>query len=87
MLEKVNNPGDIKGLSYAELKTLAYDVRQLIIQAVARQGGHLASSLGAVELTLALHSCLDLPEDSIVFAPTSTFEPLTAIITLSSGTL
>ncbi len=67
MLEKVNYPQDIKNLSFDDLEVLAEEIRKYIIEHVSRQGGHLASSLGAVELCIALHYCLDTPRDSVIF--------------------
>jgi len=66
-LEKINSPGDLKKLSINQLPRVAEEIRQRIIEVVSSTGGHLASSLGAVELTLALHYCLDLPKDKIVW--------------------
>ncbi len=66
-LEKINTPSDLKKLSYAELEALAKEIRETIIKTVSSNGGHLASNLGVVELTLALHRSFDLPRDSIVF--------------------
>jgi len=67
ILERVNSPQDLKKLSLEELKVLSVEVRSLIVKVVSKKGGHLASSLGAVELCIALHSCLDTPKDTIVF--------------------
>ncbi len=67
VLEKVNSPQDLKRLPFADLKTLSQEIRTLIIKTVSRKGGHLASSLGAVELCIALHYCLQTPRDSLVF--------------------
>lgn len=67
VLSNVNYPADIRGLSPAELNTLASEIRQLIINTVASTGGHLASSLGTVELTLALHYVFNTPEDKLVW--------------------
>ena len=67
LLENINNPAGLKKLSLKQLPRLAQEIRQEIIQTVTRTGGHLASSLGAVELTLALHYCLDTPKDKIVW--------------------
>jgi len=67
MLEKINSPRDIKQLSIEELNILASEIRKLIIQSVSKRGGHLASSLGTVEICLALHYCLDTPKDTIIF--------------------
>ncbi len=67
MIEKINSPHDVKQLSLSDLPLLAHQVRQLIIDVISRTGGHLASSLGAVELCIALHYCLETPYDSIIF--------------------
>lgn len=66
-LEEIRSPKDLKGLSYEELNTLSDDIRQKLIDTVAKNGGHLASNLGIVELTLAIHRVFDLPEDKLVF--------------------
>lgn len=67
VLQNVEFPADIRGLNIAELNTLAREIRELIIQTVSSRGGHLASSLGTVELTLALHYVFDTPQDKIVW--------------------
>ena len=67
MLEKINSPQDLKALSIGELEELAAEIRALLVETVTRQGGHLASNLGVVELTLALDYVFQLPEDKIVF--------------------
>lgn len=67
LLENINSPQDLKKLPLERLPQLAQEIRQRIIQAVSNTGGHLASSLGAVELITALHYCLDTPRDRIVF--------------------
>lgn len=67
VLEKVENPEDLRKLNIAELNTLAKEVRDLIIHTVAARGGHLAASLGAVELALALHYVFHTPQDKIVW--------------------
>ncbi len=67
VLEKVGFPEDIRKLSIAELNTLSQEIRDLIIDTVASRGGHLASSLGAVELTLALHFIFNTPQDKIIW--------------------
>jgi 1-deoxy-D-xylulose-5-phosphate synthase len=67
LLEKINSPQDLKKLSLGELPSLAEEIRARIIEVVTRTGGHLASSLGAVELIIALHYCLDAPRDKIIF--------------------
>ncbi|OYD14868.1 1-deoxy-D-xylulose-5-phosphate synthase [candidate division WOR-3 bacterium JGI_Cruoil_03_51_56] len=65
VLDKVSWPEDLKRLSVAELEQLAREIRQLIIQITAKNGGHIAPNLGAVELTLALHYVFDSPHDRI----------------------
>ena len=67
MLEKINSPEDIKKLNIEEKKQLAEEIRKYIIKVVSENGGHLASNLGAVELTLALHSTFNTPKDKIVW--------------------
>jgi 1-deoxy-D-xylulose-5-phosphate synthase len=67
LLEKINSPQDLKKLSLEELSQVAGEIRQRIIEVVSITGGHLASSLGAVELAIALHYCLDTPSDKIVW--------------------
>lgn len=67
VLPTINSPADIRKLNIAELNRLAQEVRDLIIQTVASTGGHLASSLGTVELTLALHYVFNTPQDKIVW--------------------
>jgi len=66
-LEKINNPVDIKSLSRTELEQLAEEIRQVIVKVVSNSGGHLASSLGAVELAIALHYVFDTPTDKIIW--------------------
>ena len=66
-LEDVQSPRDIKSLSYEELENLAAEIRAELVATVAQRGGHLASNLGVVELTLALHRVFDMPEDKIIF--------------------
>jgi len=67
VLEKVNSPEDLKNLSLEELLLLAEEIRSEIIRVTAQNGGHLASSLGAVELILALHRVFQSPKDKILF--------------------
>ena len=67
LLEQINTSKNIKELSRKELKLLASQIRQRIIDVVSKNGGHLASSLGAVELTLAIHYVFDLPEDTLIW--------------------
>lgn len=67
MLEKINNTEDLKKLNLKEKNILAQEIREYIIEIVSKNGGHLASNLGVVELTIALHSVFDLPKDKIVW--------------------
>ncbi|HQI22586.1 MAG TPA: 1-deoxy-D-xylulose-5-phosphate synthase [Candidatus Saccharicenans sp.] len=67
ILPRINSPQDLKQLSLDELKQLASEIRATIIETVARNGGHLASNLGAVELTLALHYVFESPRDKIIW--------------------
>ncbi len=67
MLEKINSPEDVKKLNEQEKKQLAEEIRKYILEIVSENGGHLASNLGVVELTIALHSVFDVPEDKIIW--------------------
>lgn len=67
MLENVNSPKDLKGLNIIEKNQLADEIREEIINVISKNGGHLASSLGVVELTIALHSVFDMPKDKIIW--------------------
>ncbi|MFK7837145.1 MAG: 1-deoxy-D-xylulose-5-phosphate synthase [Sulfitobacter sp.] len=67
LLDRVNSPKDLKGLSIADLRILSDEVRNEVIEAVAQTGGHLGSSLGVVELTVALHAVFDTPRDKLVW--------------------
>ena len=67
ILKNINNPQDLKELSIEQLKVLAEEIRQLLICSVSKTGGHLAPSLGVVELTLALHKTFNSPVDKIVW--------------------
>ncbi len=67
VIEKVNLPEDLKNLSTDELNTLASEIRELIIDTVSKNGGHLASSLGAVELTIALYYVFNPPQDKFIW--------------------
>ncbi len=66
-LEKIRQANDIKNLTSAELEALPDELRQLLVNTVAETGGHLASNLGVVELTMALHLVFDLPQDKIIW--------------------
>lgn len=67
LLERINHPRDLRGLTGRELEILAQEIRELIIAVVAQNGGHLASNLGVVELTLALHREFEAGRDQIVW--------------------
>ena len=67
ILPTLQGPGDLRGLSDEELRSLAAEIREYIISTVATTGGHLGSSLGTVELTIALHRVLESPRDKIVW--------------------
>lgn len=67
MLETINAPEDVKKLNTEEKKKLAEEIRKYILEIVSQNGGHLASNLGVVELSLALHSIFDVPKDKIVW--------------------
>ncbi len=67
LLDKINSPEDLKGLSIDELDSLSDEIRKKIIETVSCTGGHLASNLGVVELTLALHYVFNSPEDRIIW--------------------
>lgn len=66
-LDRINSPADLKTLSVAELEQLASEIRQFILNSVSKTGGHLASNLGAVELTLALHYVFDFQRDKLLW--------------------
>ena len=67
LLEAIDGPEALRGLDEAELHALAQEIRDVLIEAVSVNGGHLGSNLGAVELTLALHRVFDSPRDAIVW--------------------
>lgn len=67
LLDKINSPYDVKKLSDEQLKQLAAEIRQLLIEVISHTGGHLAPNLGVVELTLALHKVFTTPQDKLVF--------------------
>lgn len=66
-LEKINKPNDIKKLTIAEMPILAGEIRDFLIHKIAVNGGHLASNLGVVELTMAMHLMFNLPDDKIIW--------------------
>ena len=67
LLEQINSPADLKKLTRNELEQLAGELRETIVEVISRSGGHLASSLGAVELCIALHYVFDAPRDKIIW--------------------
>lgn len=67
LLEQINSPKDLKKLTLEEKETLSQEIRDLIIDVTSKNGGHVASNLGVVELTIALHSIFDTPNDRIVW--------------------
>ncbi|AEF84181.1 1-deoxy-D-xylulose-5-phosphate synthase [Treponema primitia ZAS-2] len=67
VLARIQDPGDLKKLSFSELNRLASEIRSLIVSTVSRNGGHLSSNLGVVELTIALHRVFDSPGDKIIW--------------------
>lgn len=67
VLDKIQRPNDVKELKEQELPVLADEIRQFIIDKVSDNGGHLASNLGVVELTIALHRCLNFPQDKLIW--------------------
>ena len=67
MIENINKPSDIKNMSDSELKSLSVEIRNQIISTVSKNGGHLASNLGMVEATIALHKVFNSPNDKIIF--------------------
>ncbi|WP_299882390.1 1-deoxy-D-xylulose-5-phosphate synthase [uncultured Sulfitobacter sp.] len=66
-LDRVNTPADMRGMSVADLKHLSDELRSEVVEAVAQTGGHLGSSLGVVELTVALHAVFDTPHDKLIW--------------------
>ena len=67
ILDNINTPKDLKKLNINEKQKLATEIREMIINIVSKNGGHLASNLGVVELTIALHSVFNMPKDKIVW--------------------
>lgn len=67
MLEKIQKPNDIKKISADQLPALAEEIREFIIESLSKTGGHLASNLGVVELTIAMHRVFDLPKDKLIW--------------------
>ena len=67
ILDRIQKENDIKNLTEAELDELRYEIRQFLLESISVTGGHLASNLGVVELTMALHLVFDLPKDKIIW--------------------
>jgi len=67
MLERINGPQDIKALNREELDVLAQEIREFLIEKISTTGGHLASNLGVVELTMAIYRIFDLPKDKVIW--------------------
>ncbi|WP_337170484.1 1-deoxy-D-xylulose-5-phosphate synthase [Gemmatimonas aurantiaca] len=67
ILERINSPADVRALSRDELRTLAQDIRDRLIDVCSRTGGHIGAGLGVVELTIALHAIFDTPTDQLVW--------------------
>jgi 1-deoxy-D-xylulose-5-phosphate synthase len=67
ILDRIDSPSDLKNLTYPELKQLAAEIREELVTVVSANGGHLASNLGVVELTLALHRVYNAPQDKIIW--------------------
>jgi 1-deoxy-D-xylulose-5-phosphate synthase len=67
LLQTINDPADLRRLSRADLKVLATELREFVLQSVSQTGGHLSSNLGTVELTVALHHVFNTPEDRLVW--------------------
>lgn len=67
MLEKIQKPNDIKKIPADQLPALAEEIRKFIIESLSKTGGHLASNLGVVELTIAMHRVFDLPKDKLIW--------------------
>ena len=67
VLEKIKQPNDIKNLTEEEIQALPSEIRSFLIEHLSKTGGHLASNLGTVELTIALHMLLDFPKDKLVW--------------------
>ena len=66
-LSEHNFPEDLRKMDYDQLELLSYELRDFLVESVSKTGGHLASNLGIVELTIALHRCFDTPRDKIIW--------------------
>ena len=67
MLERVPDQNEIRQMDRKQLNTLSKEIREFLLDRVSKKGGHLASNLGTVELTLALWRCFDFPKDKLIF--------------------
>ena len=67
ILDKINDPRDLKDLTLEQKKQLCSEIRDELIQTISKTGGHLASNLGVVELTVAIHAVFNTPDDKVVF--------------------
>src|SRR6201995_5980818 len=67
LLESIDKPADLRSLARGELKQLAAELREFVVQSVSQTGGHLSSNLGTVELTIALHYVFNTPHDRLVW--------------------
>ena len=67
LLDMIKGANDIKNIDSADYQELAQEIRDFLIEKISRSGGHLGSNLGAVELTMALHLFLDLPQDKLIW--------------------
>ena len=67
MLEQIKKPNDVKLIPEQQLPELADEIREFLVKSLSKTGGHLASNLGAVELTIALHRVLNFPKDKLIW--------------------
>ena len=67
LLDEINKTGDVKNIPEEKLPELAMEIRKYLLKVTSKNGGHLASNLGSVELTIILHRLLDLPKDKIIW--------------------
>ena len=67
ILQRISAPSDLKGLTGAELKDLAQEIRDYLVSSVSKTGGHLGPNLGVVEISMAMHRVFDSPKDSFIF--------------------
>ena len=67
LLDKINSPQDLKKMSVSELERLCVEIREFLVENISKTGGHLASNLGVVELTVAIHKVFDMPEDKLIW--------------------